>query len=354
VLLSIVAVVPAFGATGVVVRLHRAHQQALAAEWAQRAEDELAQGRPLEAAQAYRTALSYSRENTAFQLRLAQALARADRLREARAYLVTLATRDPSHGAVNLELARLAAREGEHATAVQHYHRAIDGYWAEAAAERRREARIELARYLVAEGDRPAAVAELMALAANLPADASLYTRAARALADAGAHAQALELFRRALEIDPRHAPALLGAGRAAFALADYRTARRYLGRYERADGRAEDAAPLLQALAHLSEVNAREPRLTIAQRAHRAARAFSLASARAACMPEPMAARLEEARPIGGAAYLRRNPDSIDEVFELALEGARAAARSCAAPAGADLALLTLAEQADGRDGRP
>jgi tetratricopeptide (TPR) repeat protein len=369
VLLSILAVVPAFAATGVVVRLHRDQRQRLASDWVRTAEEQLGAGRPLEAAEAYRTALSYSRENPVYQLRLARALVSADRLPEARAYLVNLANRDPSQGAVNLELARVAARQDEHQTAVLHYRRAIDGYWADDATGQRRSARVELSSFLLQHGDRAAAVAELMALAADLPADAAQYTRTAQELAAAGAHIQALELFRRALEIDTRYAPAMLGAGRSAFAVADYPTARRYLVRYERtADGADEESGALLETLEYLSQVNAREPRLSIAERAQRASRAFEIASKRFACMTRPdeehvrpygylsdaeagLARRMEATGKNANVRYLRRNPDDIDLVFELALEAARAAARRCGPPTGADLALLTLAQQtADGR----
>ena len=382
VLLSILAVVPAFAATGVVVRLHRGQRQRLASDWVRTAEEHLGAKRPLEAAEAYRTALSYSRENPVYQLRLARALVSADRLPEARAYLVNLANRDPSQGAVNLELARVAARQDEHQTAVQHYRRAIDGYWADDATGQRRSARVELSSFLLQHGDRAAAVAELMALAADLPADAAQYTRTAQELAAAGAHIQALELFRRALEIDTRHAPAMLGAGRSAFAVADYPTAQRYLVRYERtADGADEESGALLETLEYLSQVNAREPRLSIAERAQRASRAFEIASKRFACMTSQgtrgasgrtevrpydkqvrpygylsdaeagLARRMEATGKNANVRYLRRNPDDIDLVFELALEAARAAARRCGPPTGADLALLTLAQQtADGR----
>jgi thioredoxin-like negative regulator of GroEL len=364
VLLSILAVVPAFTATGVVVRLHRDQRQRLASDWVRTAEAHLGAGRPLEAAEAYRTALSYSRENPVYQLRLARALVSADRLPEARAYLVNLANRDPSQGAVNLELARVAARQDEHQTAVQHYRRAIDGYWADDATGQRRSARVELSSFLLQHGDRAAAVAELMALAADLPADAAQYTRTAQELAAAGAHVQALELFRRALEIDTRYAPAMLGAGRSAFALADYPTAQRYLVGYERtADGADEESGALLETLEYLSQVNAREARLSIAERAQRASRAFEIASQRFACMTRPddkqvrpygylsdaeagLARRMEATGKNANIRHLRRNPDDIDLVFELALEAARAAARRCGPPTGADLALLTLAQQ--------
>lgn len=359
VLLSALAVVPAFGATGVVVRMHREHQERLAVYWAERAETRLKAGRPLEAAQAYRTALSYAREDADYQLRLARALVKADRRAEARSYLVALVNRDPSHGAVNLELARLSARQGEHASAVQHYHRAIDGYWENDAPGERRAARLELASYLLRRGEGAAAVAELMGLAADLPPDAGLYSRVAGELTRAGAHPQALDLYRRALDIDPEHAAALLGAGRSTFALGDYQAARRYLTRYRRtvAQGAVEgDARVLLEALAYLGEVNVREPRLTTAQRAARAIRALTLASNRLACVPSgaaELSARVEQARAEATLSTLRRDPDRIEAVFELALEAALFAANRCAAPEGPDLALLTLAQQARVDDDR-
>ncbi len=343
---------PAFAATGVVVRMHRAQQQQLASYWADVAETRMEAGRPLDAAEAYRTALSYSREDAGYQLRLARALVEADRLAEARAYLVTLANRDPSHGPVNLELARLAVRSDDPQRAVQHYHRAVDGYWQGEVAEQRRSARLELASYLLRRGDRAAAIAELMALAANLPSNPDLYTRAAGELARAGAHAQALELLGRALDLDARHPGALLGAGRSSFAMADYQDARRYLTRYRRAVADASldpDARVLLDALAHLDQVNVDEPRLTTAQRATRAVRALGLAAERLSCVPGgagPLAVSVETARAGATVRALRRDPDQIDAVFRLALDAALYAADRCGPPEGPQLALLTLAQQ--------
>ena len=102
------------------------------------------------------------------RLHLAQALMAADRGPEARAHLLTLWANQPGNGPVNLELARLAATEGDMTTALRHYHNAIEGAWDEAPEDRRRHARLELARFLVdLKHATPQAQAELIAPAAD-------------------------------------------------------------------------------------------------------------------------------------------------------------------------------------------
>ena len=92
--------------------------------------------------------------------------------REARAYLATLAERAPQDGDVNLELARLAARDRDSDDAILHYHRAIYGLWSADPDSNRRRARLELVDYLLQQGQRMNAQAELIALAANVLVEA--------------------------------------------------------------------------------------------------------------------------------------------------------------------------------------
>jgi len=200
-----------------------------------------------------------------------------------------------------------------------------------------------------------------MTVAANLPAEPALYVEVAAALSDAGAHAQALDLLRRALVLDPKSLDALRAAGRAAFAVGQYRQARAFLARYIRAapGGNPEESA-LLETATWILSVDASAARLSNAERANRAARAFAIADARARCLeaasgqitPEHPAAalvgRLAAARGRATPARLRRDPDDIGTIFELALEAERIAAEHCGPPRdAADVALLTLAKTA-------
>src|SRR5262249_26849521 len=83
---------------------------------------------------------------------------------EARSYLLDLWQESPGDGEVNLQLARLASRTGDDASARRYYENAIAGVWEGDAIEivrRRRQARLEFYRYLLERGDQPAALAVL-------------------------------------------------------------------------------------------------------------------------------------------------------------------------------------------------
>ena len=167
--LTLVGLVPAFAGVNGLVAATRARRQQLAAEWAARGARDAAEGRALSAADDYRIAQEYARDRGQYRLQLAQALIDAGRLLEARAQLLTLWSETPGDGVVNLELGRLAARDGDASDAVRFYHGAIDGAWDAGAADARRTARLELARFLTAQGDRAAAQAELIVLSSDPP-----------------------------------------------------------------------------------------------------------------------------------------------------------------------------------------
>jgi tetratricopeptide (TPR) repeat protein len=360
ILLSLFALGPALGITHVVVRAYRAHEHHLSEEWAVRAEERLEAGRPAEAAQAFRTALHYRREDERLQLRLAQALAAADRRTEARSYLEALWRRDPSDGLVNLELARLALRAGDEVQAEEHYRRALEGYWAVDGGERRRDVRVELADYLLARDRADAARAELVALAATLPESPDLYVDVGERLFAAGAYRTARDLFERALRLEPGNLQARAGAARASFETGDFQAARVHLVRLRR------DASPIdahLQALLALTSdvmaIDPDRPRLSTAERARRVSEIVRLTMARAeACRAaardeapdarteglDLLMARLGEAAPDPSPRTLQRDPDAIADVADLAFDLARAAADVCGLPSDRDLAVLTLA----------
>jgi tetratricopeptide (TPR) repeat protein len=171
--LAIVALVPAFAAVNAVVGATRARRQQLSAESAARAARDVADGRPLAAAEDYRVAQEYARDRGQYRLQLAQALIAGGRFLEARAQLLTLWSEAPGDGLVNLDLGRLAADEGDVAGAIRFYHGAVDGAWDAGAAGARRDARLELARFLTLRGDRARARAELIILSGDPPPDPS-------------------------------------------------------------------------------------------------------------------------------------------------------------------------------------
>ena len=104
--------IPAFALTALTTRAYRREQQRLAAQASTDGEIALRHGRAGDAVVALRTAMSLAATRSR-RLRLAQALAAAGRDAEARAHLLTLREGTPGDGLINLELARLAARDAD-------------------------------------------------------------------------------------------------------------------------------------------------------------------------------------------------------------------------------------------------
>jgi tetratricopeptide (TPR) repeat protein len=342
------ALVPAFSLTAFVTRAHREHQRALAAEWEMRGRAALEAGEPREAIDAFRNALRFAREDRDLRLRLGESLAAAGRVSEARAYLLGLWQDQPGSGRVNLQLARLAAREGDQSSARLYYHDAIEGAWSDAAEERRRSARFELSEYLVSQGAGDAAEIELIALAADLPPEIEGQLRVATLLSRAGVHRRALALFDQILKQVPGDSAALIGAGQAAFALRNYAAAVRYLGRVPKRN-RGEAAAEMLETSTLVLALDPYRRGLSSRERAARALRALEAAENRlAACVSQAV----DLAALHGGTVStlkantrnaLARDPDRLDAVTNLAFRAEQAAEGRCGPPAPIDRALLLL-----------
>ena len=82
--------------------------------------------------------------------------------------------------------------------AVRYYNNAIYGVWEGEAKqqERRRDAEFELYRFLMDQGQRPQGEAELMAIAAALPADPALHIQVGKLMLGNSDFAHALSEFR--------------------------------------------------------------------------------------------------------------------------------------------------------------
>ena len=193
----------------------------------------------------FRNALTYSRDNSLFQLRLAQALAATGRVQEARTYLLSLREREPGNGPVNLELARLAVREHADPEAVQYFHDAVYSEWEGDPVVQRRAVRLELVKFLLDTDQKAAARAELIGVAANLPPDAELHTQVGELFMNAGGYDDALRLFRQALAAKPHSAQALAGAGECYFLTGQYAQAEPYLEQALRQDPNLTQAAAM-------------------------------------------------------------------------------------------------------------
>jgi tetratricopeptide (TPR) repeat protein len=351
----LVGIAPAFGITQFLVSRYRAGRDGLAVEWSRRGEADLA-SQPAVAVSDFETALSYGPDRTADRFLLSKALVAAGRSAEAEAQLQALVTEDPANGEINLELARIAAADGAIDAAVRYYHAAIDGVWASNAVVSRRNARLALARVLMAHGQAVRAQAELIALIDELPEDSVLLTDIGGALADAGATARALGLVRRALAVDPSNARASKLAGELEFQSGDMSAAARDLAAADAASALDATAQTMLAVSRQVLVLDPYVGRLNVRVRVQRALRALGVARARFDRCADSWIADPQTAPSIAGlgmrlaaaerrgAAALERDPDSIDDTVGVAFDVEKLPAGGCRGDTADDRALALIA----------
>ena len=205
------------------------HRSMLEQRWQKRGEASLAAGQPIGAINDLHSALSFAPDDRQLQIELATALAAAGKTREAQVYFTTLLEREPGSGIINLELARLAVRQGNIQVAVDHYQAAIDGTWNGDGYVRRRTIRLEMAQMLIAQGMLPEARNQLLIAAGNAPDDHALQLRVGAMLLTAGDPADATELFAKAAKARTTRLQALEGEAKAAQAQGRYEDVRNVL-----------------------------------------------------------------------------------------------------------------------------
>ncbi len=223
-------------------RSFTSHRAELAVRWSGRGRDALRAGKPQEAIVALRTGLSYAPGTRSYELLLAQALTEAGRTEEASNYFMNLWVTQPGDGFINLELARLAAKKNDKQDAVKYYRASIYGTWEGDGVVRRREVRLELARYLIEQHDLNAARIELLIAAGNSPSDPKLNITLADLLVQTGDVSDAFSYYEKVLQDDSKNHAALEGAGRAAYRLGNFAVAHSLLERALEAK-----ASPLLK-----------------------------------------------------------------------------------------------------------
>lgn len=364
-LLSLVVLGLLFTVTGFATRRYHAREEVLAQTWYSQGEADLKGGRPAKAVDDFQTALLYSQTNAFYRLRLAQALLAANRIEEARAHLMNLWEEEPENGVVNLELGRLAMREGKISAVLRYYHNAIYGIWTDDLENTRRVARWELCRFLLDHGDRADAEAELMALAADLPEDAALHAEAGDWFLEIKDYNRALAQFHQALRLEPSLPSALAGAGEASFGLAHYEEAKRYLERAVREKREDSHSAQLLEMTNLVLGIDPYQHQLSTSERSRRVMRAFQQAIERLeACAqsrgellktPQPQTPlesvyiRIQKLRPKVREQTLRRDPDLITAAMDLVVEAETDAAASCGPAQGLDRAILLAAQRHGG-----
>ena len=268
------------------------HRQMLEGRWRARGEAALAAGQPVAALNDLHSALAYSPDDRSLQIELATALAAAGRTQEAQVYFTTLLEGEPGSGIINLQMARLAIQQGNAQAAVEHYEAAIEGTWNGDAFTRRRDIRLELARFMIEQNHFPEARNLLLITSGNAPDNPQLQLMLGGLLEKADDAADALDVYRKAAKSRATRLDALEGEAHAAATLGRYAQARSYLTQAVGEPGFAKQPEPMRKAehaaLDTANAVLALYPSETLppAERARRIAHLARLAQARLLACP--------------------------------------------------------------------
>lgn len=312
----------------------------------------------------YRAALTYSHDNFQYQLSLARTLRDTGRTTEAESYLIGLWEHAPQDAAVNLALARLAARERSIDKAIQYYHNAIYGVWGANPDNNRLNVWFELVEFLLQQGARPQAQGELITLAAEIPHDADLQLRLASLFGRAQDNEHALAGYQRVLATERANPAALAGAGEAAFNLGRYRTAQRYLQGAAQATPTDAQVTQLLDICNLMFQADPFSQGISRAERNRRIRTAFKQAGERLdSCIqakgidavgPFSSGLGLLKSQWVGTQPQLmHRSPTSEegDRIMELVFQIEQQTQAECGPPTGINEALLLLAQNRAGVD---
>ena len=360
--LVVIAII-AFAATYAITRSYERRQDALARRWYQRGEDDLSHGNPKAAVADFRTALLYARDDQHYRLRLAQALAADNDVPQAIAYFLTLWDQQPGSGPINLELARLYARDHNAREASRYYNNAIYGIWPDDPVAHRRVARIDYIKFLMEQQQTTQAQAEAISLAAATPpGDVDAQLQAANLLLATGDYDHALTAYESVAKFAP--AQASLGAAKAAFQLGYFHTAAERL-RTAIEHNVADPAAKTM--LARAETVLALDPsqrHLTNADRAKRVTTVYVQAGARLQQCAAQKQIQLQALPPTSDLqllyadwtrnssqlSQLARDPDVRDFMMDLAFRIEAAATAECGPPTSdTDWAIQTLSRYGEG-----
>ena len=337
------------------------HRQQLAQRWLNRGEAALHSGQPQVAIDALRSALAYAPDDENLQIELAEALGAAGRMQEAVAYFNTLLETRPGNGQINLQLARLAARQGDEALAIQHYQAALDGTWQGDGYVRRREVRLEVSRYLIDRKRYNDAKTQLLITAGNAPEDPNIEIVVAGLLEQAHDPANALHFYRKALEHRPVQLAALLGASRAAYALSRYQQAKELLERtlnHPGFDKQPSDVQAqyrdMLSDADHILQLYP-DPGLSFHARAERILNARRIAQeGLAACLstktpvPQQLQTLAGQWKQLPAALHLlqlEQDPELEQTIMQLVYQTEQITSQQCGAPTGNDALLLKIAQ---------
>lgn len=340
--LLVIIAVCAFFATQTLAAHSRRASASDAAAWFTSGQRALAAGDTAAAVHAFQRATAKDRNERAYMLALARALMRGGDAPAAERVLVALRESSPDDSEINLDLARLTASRNQIDQAGRYYRNALYAPSTAADAASRRAIRAELIRFLLAHDDRSRALSELLAAVADSPNDPPSAVELGQFLMQAGDDRRAADQFALALRLDSRNLDALVGAGTAAFHLARYADARRYLGA---AGGGVSDSAELLNVADLVMANDPLGPRLRSADRRRRLVTDLSAINVRLdACAPDESTVIRQQIRTYVGRLGPRTVGDSdvLDTGMDLFSHGEQIAPQCEHGPL--DRALLLIA----------
>lgn len=318
-----------------------------AAVWYQTGQGQLSSNRTEEAIGSLRKAVLNDRQNSRYLLALARALAVGGLGEEARVALLRLRETTPEDPEINLELARLAAKEGDRSSAVRYYHHALYGIWqGPQGEEKRRTVRVELIHFFISRRERERALSELHALNTEMPETPDAQAEIGRLFLETGDAATALKSFTQAIRLDPHNAIARAGAGEAWFQMQDYARAVPHLETALPAfTGRERDRLhSLLETAQTIVTNDPLGPGLSSAERTRRVQSGFDQVVQRLeGCGLPALRTEAETLRPQLSTQRLA--------VLEFISRAEQAAARSCGEPSGLDRAWLLIARKRVGAE---
>lgn len=359
-LLSALAVIFFLVVTGL-SNIFYAQRQALGDRWFNRGVSDLEANRYQAAVTEFRSALLYSRDDSNYQLNLAEALLGANQTPQAYSYLLNLWDREPENGQVNLELARIEASKGQPQRAVRYYHDAVYAVWPSRQEPQRLRARLELVDLLLGINAKAQAQAELIALWESVGEDASEQVRLGDLFMRAGDYERGLAAYRVAVKADRHNPRALAGAGYAAFMLAQYPLAEQYLEGAAAANPNDRASGERLKITEMVIKMDPYRSMLSVDERNHLVMRAFATAGQRLTDCAVPngvisdgpmkpsLGDRWTAMKPQITLAQLATHPDLADKAMDLIFLIEKQGNSLCGTPTGADLALLLIAKLHEG-----
>jgi len=183
---------------------------------------------------AFRRAGSLNRDDTSFDLALADALTRGHQPQRAVDALARILDKDSNDGPANLLMARAMDAQQDYPGANSYYHRAIYGTWLPNQESQKMSVRIELVHWLAKRGDQKGLLSELILLeplAAGNPSAAAVARDLPSLYRQAGSTNRAIDAYHTWLRQNPADADAYAGLGETELQSGDFRAARQALDR---------------------------------------------------------------------------------------------------------------------------